>query len=106
MRKRLRKKLRRGEFREFGFLVKFRLADGVSGPALDEFWDQFITQAVEARDLVVGGGSDRDCSVFVTRAGHGSASEEDRLSLGTWLEQHPQVCDIVVGRLEDAWLAV
>jgi hypothetical protein len=40
--RRLRKKLRVGEFREFGFDVSFTFRDGLDENQLTDFWDAFI----------------------------------------------------------------
>ncbi len=56
MKKRLRKKLRRGEFQELGFEVRFRAVDDLSDEAFDNVADAFISQAIEANGLICGGG--------------------------------------------------
>lgn len=103
MKKRLRKKLRLGEFREFGFEISFRLSDELDQPGLDRFWDSFIGEAIEARGLMCGGACGRAWNVFVTRTGRRSATEEDRRDLIGWLEQHSNVSDARIGPLIDAW---
>jgi uncharacterized protein YggL (DUF469 family) len=103
MKKRLRKKLRLGEFREFGFEISFRLSDDLDQPGLDGFWDSFIGEAIEARGLMCGGACGCAWDVFVTRTGRHSATEEDRRGLTGWLERHPNVSDVRIGPLIDAW---
>lgn len=103
MRKRLRKKLRMGEFRQFGFEVRFRLPDELPEAGLDAFWDSFIDEAVEARGLLCGGTCGRKWDVFVTRSGRDSATDEDRRAVAVWLEQHPMASAADVGPLVDAW---
>lgn len=103
MKKRLRKKLRLREFQQLGFEVSFRLPDDLHDSGLDAFWDSFIGQAIEAPGLMCGGGCGRVWDVFVVRSGRASATEDDRRSVATWLEQHPQVSDIRIGPLVDAW---
>lgn len=103
MRKRLRKKLHLGEFREFGFEVAFRVADTVSDAGLDEFLDAFIGEAIEARGRSCGGGCGREWDIFIIRAGRQSATEEDRAAVEEWLKNHGAVCDIRIGPLVDAW---
>ncbi len=103
MKKRLRKKLRVGEFREFGFEVSFRLPDDLDEAGLEAFEDSFIWQTMEAAGFMCGGGCGRLWDIFVTRAGRGSATEEDRRNIAGWLERHPLLSDIRLGPLVDAW---
>ena len=102
MRKRLRKKLRLGEFREYGLEVSFRLADNLPEAGLDRFWDSFIGDAIEARGLMCGGGCGRAWDVFVTRPGRCSATEDDRRDITAWLQRHSDVHDVRIGPLIDA----
>ena len=88
-----------------GFDVRFTLADTVTDADIDAFWDVFIRDVIEANDLACGGRCGRTWSIFVTRAGRGSACEEDRQRLLTWLQQHPHVSEPYVGPLVDAWYA-
>lgn len=103
MKKRLRKKLRLGEFREFGFEVGFRLSDELDQAGLDRFWEFFIAEAIEVRGLMCGGASGRVWDVFVTRAGRGSATEQDRRDITGWLDRYPDVSEVRIGPLIDAW---
>lgn len=97
--KRLEKKLRIGEFQEYGFAVGFRLGESLTPKGCDEFWDAFIGEVIEARGLAFGGSEEG----FVTRYGRGSATEEDRAAVSQWLAQRPGVERVVVGPLQDAW---
>ena len=86
MRKRLRKKFHRGEFQELGCEVRFQVVDHLSYDAFDAVVDAFISQAIEAHGLLCGGGGKNpEWNVFVTRAGQGSATEEHRQAIETWL---------------------
>lgn len=55
--RRLRKKLRIGEFQEFGFGVSFQLRPELPKEELENFWDAFILEAIERNGLVYGGGT-------------------------------------------------
>ncbi len=103
MKKRIRKQLRLGEFRQFGFEVSFRLPDDLDEAGVDGFWDVFIADAIEASGLSCGGGCGRAWDVFVTRTGRTSATDEDRAKLAEWLERHALTSDIHIGPLVDAW---
>lgn len=103
MKKRLRKKLHVAEFREFGFEVSFRLPDDLDEAGLDRFFDSFIAEAIEGHGLMCGGGCGQVWDVFVTRHGRRSATDEDRHGVAAWLQQHPDVTDVQIGPLIDAW---
>ena len=103
MRKRLRKKRRLGEFRQFGFELSFALAPTATSADIDQFWDRFVLGFIEARGLVCGGACGRGWSVFVTPEGRRSATEHDRAAARNWLAEQPDVRDVSVGPLFDAW---
>jgi uncharacterized protein len=104
MRKRLRKKLRRGEFTEYAFDVQYWLNAGMPAAAVDEFLDRFIEHAIEAHDLSCGGGGrDLTWDFLVTKAGRGSPTEEDRIAVHAWLAAQPEVRSYAVGQFVDAW---
>lgn len=98
MRKRVRKKKRLGEYREYGFCVSFEISDPAK---LDLIFDRYIVEAIEGNRLLFGG-SPR--GGFVTAAHRrGSATECDRERVRRWLEQQSEVTNIKVGELRDAW---
>jgi hypothetical protein len=103
MRKRLRKKKRVGEFKQLGFELFADVRPNAS-EAIEAFVDRLII-AVEARRLGVGGGGGRDGKFegFVTRLGRGSATEDDRAALATFLKGDDAVVRHEVGALTDAW---
>ncbi len=97
--RRLRKKLRIGEFQELGFEVTITLREGRDETRLTAFWDDFIREALERNGLAYGGGM----SGFVTTVGLGSATEAHREAVLTWLRARPEVRAADVGPLIDAW---
>ncbi len=104
MRKRLRKKLRRGEFTEYAFDVQYSLTAGMLAGAAEEFLDRFIEHAIEARNLCCGGGGkELSWDFLVTKAGGGSTTEEDRSAVQAWLAGQPEVRSYAVGQFVDAW---
>ncbi len=106
MKKRLRKKLYKGEFQELGFSLRLRIRPGLDETAQERIFDAFLLEAVEARRLAFGGGGQEGAwDGFVTRTGRGSASEEDRAALTHWLDDRPEVEDYAIGPLIDAWYA-
>jgi len=104
VKKRLRKKFHVGEFQELGYEVRFQVADNLSHDAFDAVVEAFISQAIEAQGLVCGGGGKNPTwSVFVTRQGRGSVTEEHRQAIETWLAAQPGVNAVQIGPLVDAW---
>ena len=103
MKKRLRKKLHRGEFQELGFEVRVRFDADLSEEAWFAFWDRMV-DFVEARGLTFGGGGTLpNGGAFVDRPGRASATEEDRAALREWLQEQPEVEEAVLGDLVDAY---
>lgn len=104
MKKRLRKKLRVGEFQELGFPVRFRISEELSEEQLGEFLGDWLTSAVEARGLQFGGGGDaRDWEGFIELYRRGSVTEDHRRAIDQWLSEDPRVLHHEVGPLTDAW---
>ncbi len=103
MKKRLRKKLWLAEFRQFGFEVSFSLAGYHTEADMDQFFDRFIVDVIEARGLLCGGGGYRDWGMFICRHGRQSASEDDREYILRSLRDYPDVVEVQVGPLVDAW---
>ncbi len=97
--RRLRKKLRVGEFQELGFDVSFKLRDGLDENQLTSFWDAFILQAIEQNGLAFGGGT----SGFVCVWRRGSAQESHREFVRGWLTAREEVESAHTGPLADAW---
>lgn len=102
MKKRIRKKKRVGEFQEFGFDVDATLRANMDREALYAFSDRFIAH-IEANNLAFGGGIGAIVGGFVTRFARGSATEDDRASIMTFLKSDPDVTEHQVGALRDAW---
>jgi uncharacterized protein len=101
MKKRLRKKLHLGEYREFGFNVTFTCpCDQYEiDKFLEDFWD-----AIEINETICcGGGGVKEWHFYVYGRSRASATETDRLNVLTWLEGQSEVTDIVVGPLVDSW---
>lgn len=101
--RRLRKKLHLNEFQEFGFEISFSLSENLDSEKLDDFFDQFITEVIENNSLVFGGGIGGNSGGFVTLSKRGSATEEHRGRVKSWLSAHPMIADVQIGELVDAW---
>ena len=97
--KRLRKKLRIDEFKEYGFAVSFRLSDSLSPKAKDDLWALFLAEVIEKRGLAFSGNEEG----YITKFGRGSATERDREAVAAWLKERPSISRVTIGPLEDAW---
>jgi uncharacterized protein len=99
---RQRKKLRLGEFQEFGFAVSAHCPTGWSDEQREQAMSTLLDR-VEDRGLDYGGGdSASGMDGYIVAAGRGSASEDDRAALQAALTELGFV-DVEVGALEDAW---
>lgn len=97
--RRLQKKLRVGEFQEFGFSVSATIADI---PNRDEVLDRFVAD-VFAHGLVFGGWSNETVvEGFIALGKRGSTTEEHRQFVESWLKAQPGIADVEVGELVDA----
>jgi uncharacterized protein len=100
--KRLRKKLHKGEFIEFGFSIAFSLPKEVDAKTEDAFIDQFLAEAIDTQSLFFGGGIGKNTSGFVTLIKRGSAIEAHRQYVKNWLNTQANVSNIKIGELENA----
>ena len=96
----MRKKLHLGEFQQLGFDISFQFQLELPETEEDRFWDNFILEAVEANELVFGGGN---TSGFVTGSRRSTATEGHREMIHNWLQSRREVQSITVGALTDAW---
>ncbi len=98
--RRLRKKLRLGEFQQLGFEVSITLKPNLEIDALDRFLDEFILDAIEKNELAFGGGTDGG---FITTWKRGSTSDAHRTIVENWLRRRQEVVSVTLGFLVDAW---
>ena len=97
--RRLRKKLRVGEFQIMGFSLAVTLRDSLTIEQDSDFWDRFILEAIEDQRLTYGGLTEG----YVAPEGDVSATEADREHVKQWLLSQPEVIDFKVGQLSDAY---
>ena len=100
--RRIRKKMRVDEFQELGFDVAWKLADGTSSEAIDEFVDKFIVEAIEPNDLGFGGEGDVLWHGLICTRSLGKCTEEDRKTVEQWLTKNGAT-SVAVSELYDIW---
>lgn len=104
MKKRLRKKLHKGEFKELGFSVDFHYNVEKEDEAFD-LLDEFLNMTEDA-NLCAGGlfGSEGDnASFFIVSYECRSVTQEERQKVIDWLASNAKVSDVKAGELRDAW---
>lgn len=104
MRRRLRKKLRKAEFTEYGFAVQYRVHADRTPAMIDALLDSFILEAIEANDLSCGGGGGpTEWDFFVCANGRRSATDIHRGRVGDWLSDQKEIVTRRISALHDAW---
>lgn len=98
--KRLRKKLHIGEFKEMGFSYETTLKNKLSEEASCDLMEAFLAEAIESRELVLGGWL---TSGYIARAGRDSVRVEDRVAVEAWLRSRAEFASVQVGQLQDVW---
>lgn len=100
--RRLRKKLRIDEFQVLGFEYELTWREAPSIDVQDRFIDALLTHLIEPRALSLGGGV--TCGFVAAR--RGSVTAEDRAAFDNWLRRWPDLEEIKVSPLRDAWYDV
>ena len=98
--RRLRKKLRIGEFKELGFAIAVDLKPSITRDMEDSFVCAFLSEIVDPRSFAFGGWISDG---FITRLGRGSVTEADRAMILSWLVAQPEIEAARVGPLVDSW---
>ncbi len=100
MRRRLRKKRKLGEFRQYIFRVVIR-TEGLDQVQGLDFLDCWLETAVEPYDLGFGGGGRQNDWDGYIQANRKTATEEHRRLIEDWLKAEPRVCEYGIGPLID-----
>ena len=101
MRRRLRKKKRERELREFGMFIEVSLTDGDTAALLAEF----RAQAIDPHGLVFRGGIVKDALSGFVELGHRNDYEANQERVLVWLLRHPLVASVDNSRVyEHAWV--
>jgi len=100
--RRLRKKLFVDEFAVYGFEVTITFAD-FDENTFDAFLDE-IVEFVVSKNLIIGGGGgvDEFEGFISSNDRYGSATEEDRNAVSSWLEGQSIIQSVEVSELVDA----
>ncbi len=105
MRKRLRKKLYKDEFKEIGFEIQCVLKENISEPEFDKFIDDFI-DAVEERGLTFGGGGSHKTSwegIIAKEKRYSCTNESDKEFMLNWVKSRNEIRDCKCGEDIDLW---
>ncbi|TGE26249.1 50S ribosome-binding protein YggL [Hymenobacter metallicola] len=100
MKKRLRKKTHRQEFKEFSWNVSYRLKEDKPDSYLD-FSDVLLEQ-IETFELIIGGALDDFAATPVKRLSEAQAREK-RDQLQQWLTARPEIAEATSSELTDAY---
>jgi uncharacterized protein YggL (DUF469 family) len=102
--RRLRKKLFQDEFATFGFELECEFKNDLTDETISQFIDSFFIDAINAENLVFGGGlSSKRLSGFIgSSKRYGSTTEADKAKLLAWLKTQPQVATVELGEIIDA----
>ncbi|MBW1787097.1 MAG: DUF469 family protein [Deltaproteobacteria bacterium] len=105
MNKRLRKKKRLGEFREFGFKAGFRFSDQLTTEARNHLLEKFIKEAIEKNGLQYGGGGGgNEWNGFVAlNKLRGSTRQRHRKAVERWFIHEAAVKEYYLTDMIDAW---
>jgi uncharacterized protein len=98
--RRLRKKLRIGEFKELGFAVTFAFHEDITNQDQNDFWDRLIDE-VERQGLAFGGGTEG----YITLMRRGTVTAAHWDAIREWLCASPVLARFELGALEDAYYA-
>lgn len=104
MKKRLRKKLRKGEFTEFGFEITITFSEKAKEINFDEWLDKFIEE-IEKNNLAFGGGGDfNDFSGYIVSSKkRKSTTNNDREIIKNWLSKQDNINEFIVKELTNSW---
>ena len=97
---RLTKKLKLGEFQEFGFPFSAEFTKEIDMQAQEDLIIALLEEVSEPRKLALGGWIDGG---FVTKNKNGSATEDDQKAVGDWLKANKALKNVEVGKMVDAW---
>lgn len=101
--RRQRKKLHLGEFQEFGFTATGRFTLAMNADRRDSLLDSFLAFIEPNGMMTVASTNDLFDAYLISGAARGSMTDDDRKLVREWLESHPDLTNVRVGELSDAW---
>ncbi len=105
MKKRLRKKLHKEEFKEIGFEIECVLDNQLSEPDFDKFIDDFI-EAIEGKGLAFGGGGSHITSwegIISREKRYSCTDNADKEFILNWMKSRNETRDCKCGEDVDLW---
>ncbi len=108
MKKRIRKKLHKGEFKETGFELKCFFKDSVQESSFGKFIDDFIT-AIELKGLTFGGGGSQIKfwgGVVAKEKNYSCTERTDKEYISGWLKSRDELKDFWISEDYDLWYSV
>ena len=103
MRKRLRKKLHKGEFQELGFSFEAVIKENVDDNGFDAWMNELGKLLNQMGLNMIGSVYSGVCGGTITRQ-QGRVTLKEWELLSAWLREHAQIFDqVTVGKLEDLW---
>ena len=103
MKKRLRKKTHRGEFKELGFVMTAEYDEKPDMESLCEFADQLMDKLEELGMDVTGYFDFSDFDVLLNTGRPGSDEENRRNQAIEFVKAQPGIRNVEAGELVDAW---
>jgi uncharacterized protein YggL (DUF469 family) len=106
MKKRIRKKLNLGEFKETGFEITWKPQE-LTEADFDRFISEFL-DAIESRGLVFGGGCSSEESwegVIARNKRYSCPDAADKAFVSDWFKNRTDVKEYTVGQDIDLWYA-
>lgn len=101
--RRLRKKLRVGEFQEFGIDIQILFdKEIITLDSALNLWIEFI----ESKGWVFGGGGSENSELlsgFICQSNRGALGEHDLLAIRKWSDKQNWIKSTVTQQLQDAW---
>jgi hypothetical protein len=99
MKKRLRKKLGLGEFRESGFEITWKFTPGIEEAGCDQFLDELLA-AVQDKELVFWGGCSLDDisdGIIIKVKRYACTDTADKEFISDWFRSRKDVMEFSVG---------
>ncbi len=107
MKKRLRKKLNLGEFKETGFSVSWKFNTAIDETGIDRFFDAFVDALVTKGLFFEYGGGAKDESwdgIIARQKRYTSTDASDRAFITEWLTSQTDIQEFAVGDEDiDLW---